>query len=120
MISRNWSVADSSLVAQGAPGARNTFEVNGGVELFRDLRRPLKYPLRLGARYTTLPFLLVGAPQPREYELLHRHRPALRRRIAAGSTSRCEHVWRSQGSGYTESARLVTFGLSVRPGGLTP
>ncbi|MGH7594248.1 MAG: hypothetical protein ACRELE_10420 [Gemmatimonadales bacterium] len=119
VLSRNWSVADSSLVTQGAPGARNTLEVNGGVELFRDLRRPLKYPLRLGARYATLPFLLVSGSQPTEYGFSI----GTGRRFAqerGGFDIAIEHVWRSQGSSYTESATIITFGISVRPGGLTP
>lgn len=119
VISRNWSVADSSLVAQGAPGARNTFEVNGGAELFRDLRRPLKYPLRIGARYTTLPFLLATGTQPHEYGFsLGTGRRFAQER--GGFDIAIEHVWRSQGASYTESATMITFGISVRPGGLTP
>jgi hypothetical protein len=119
VISRNWSVADSSMLAQGAPGARNTFEVNGGIEIFRDLRRQTKYPLRLGARYATLPFLLTAAPQPTEYGFSI----GTGRRFAndrGGFDLAVQHVWRSQGSNYTESATLITFGVSVRPGGLTP
>lgn len=116
---RDWSVADSSLEAQGSPGARNTYEVNGGLEFFRDLRRPLKYPLRLGARYTTLPFLLVPGTQPSEYGFSI----GTGRRFAqerGGFDVAVERVWRSQGTGYHESATLITFGISVRPGGLTP
>jgi hypothetical protein len=119
VISRNWSVADSSLVAQGAPGARNTMEVNGGIELVRDTRRATKYPLRLGVRYATLPFLLAADPQPREYGFSI----GTGRRFAAdrgGFDIAVQHLWRSQGSGYAEAATLITFGISVRPGGLTP
>jgi hypothetical protein len=119
VISRNWSVADSSITAQGAPGAANTFEVNGGLEFFRDQKRPNKYPVRLGARYATLPFLLTTDPQPREYSFSL----GTGRRFAAdrgGFDVAVEHVWRSQGTGYTERAWLVTIGLSVRPGGITP
>ena len=119
VISRNWSVADSSMTAQGAPGTANTFEVNGGIEVFRDPRRQTKYPLRLGARYATLPFLLIAAPQPKEYGFSL----GTGRRFAndrGGFDVAVQHVWRSQGSGYTESATLITFTVSVRPGGLTP
>lgn len=119
VISRNWSVADSSITAQGAPGAANTFEVNGGLEFYRDQKRPNKYPIRLGARYATLPFLLTSAPQPREYGFSL----GTGRRFAAdrgGFDVAVEHVSRSQGTGYTEQAWLVTIGLSVRPGGITP
>ena len=116
---RNWSVANASLVSQGAPGALNTVELTSGLEWYRDLRRPLKYPLRLGVRYTELPFLLVSGTQPNEYGVSI----GTGRRFAAergGFDIAVEHVWRSQGSGYSESATLITFGISVRPGGLTP
>ena len=119
VLSRNWSVADSSLLAQGAPGARNTFEINGGIELFRDLKRPNKYPLRLGAWNATLPFLLASDVQPTEHGLSI----GTGRRFAAdrgGFDFAIARVWRSQGSSYRETAWLVTVGLSVRPGGLTP
>lgn len=119
VISRNWSVADSSLLTQGAPGARNTFEVNAGIEIFRDARRQTKFPIRLGARYATLPFLLAADPQPKEYGFSI----GTGRRFAndrGGFDLAVQHVWRSQGANYTESATLITFGISVRPGGLTP
>lgn len=119
VTSRNWSVADSSLLSQGAPGARNTFEVNGGIEFFRDAKRHTKYPLRIGARYTTLPFLLASDPQPKEYGFSI----GTGRRFAAdrgGFDIAIQRVWRSQGSSYTESSTQIVFGISVRPGGLTP
>lgn len=118
-ISRNWSVADSSLVAQGAPGARNSFEFSGGIEVTRDLKRPNKYPLRIGFWNATLPFLLANDPQPSERGFSI----GSGRRFAAdrgGFDIAVSRVSRSQGSAYTESAWLVTIGLSVRPGGLTP
>jgi len=117
--SRNWSVADSSLKSQGAPGARNTTEFTGGIELYRDLKRPNLYPLRLGFRTATLPFLLASDPQPKESSFSI----GTGRRFAAdrgGFDLAVQRVSRSQGSGYTETAWLVTIGLSVRPGGLTP
>lgn len=119
VTSRNWSVADSSLVSQGAPGAMNTFEVNGGIEFFRNAKRHTLYPLRIGARYTTLPFLLAPSPQPKEYGFSL----GTGRRFAAdrgGFDIAIQRVWRSQGSGFTESSTQLTFGISVRPGGLTP
>jgi hypothetical protein len=119
VISRDWSVADSSMVAQGAPGARNTFEANAGVEIVRDAKRATKWPLRLGVRYATLPFLLAPDPQPVEYGLS----VGTGRRFASdrgGFDITVQHLWRSQGSLYTETATTITFGISVRPGGLTP
>lgn len=117
VMSRNWSVADSSLVAQGSTGAANTFEANLGVEVYRDLGRPLKYPLRFGVRYATLPFELLPSPQPHEYGFSI----GTGRRFAqdrGGFDIAIEHVWRSQTSAYTESATMITLGLSVRPMGL--
>jgi hypothetical protein len=119
VVSKNWSVADSSLRAQGAPGAMNTLEVSGGIELVRDFKRPNKYPLRVGAWTTTLPFLLSSDGQPRETGFSI----GSGRRFAAdrgGFDFAIARVSRSQGTGYTESAWVVTIGLSVRPGGLTP
>jgi hypothetical protein len=113
-ITRNWSVADSDIQAEGAPGARNTVGVNGGIELIRNARQPLKYPLRLGAHYTTLPFLLVSDPQPHEFGVSL----GTGRRFAAdrgGFDIAIERIWRSQGSGYTEGATVITVGISVRP-----
>ncbi|MGH7582433.1 MAG: hypothetical protein ACREL5_04310 [Gemmatimonadales bacterium] len=109
----NWSVADSSLRAQGAPGARNSRELNAGLEFFRDTRRPLKYPIRLGVRYSTLPFLLT-TQQPSEFGIA----VGTGRRFAqerGGFDIAIEHVWRSGGVGYHESATLITVGISVRP-----
>jgi hypothetical protein len=119
VISRNWSVADSSLVAQGALGARNTFEANAGIEIIRDAKRRTRWPLRLGVRYATLPFMLISDPQPSEYGLSI----GSGRRFAAdrgGFDITIQHLWRSEGSLYTETATTITFGISVRPGGLTP
>jgi hypothetical protein len=116
-ISRNWSVADSSIMAQGAPGARNTIGINGGLELIRNAHLPLKYPIRLGAHYTTLPFLLITDPQPREYGIS----VGTGRRFAAdrgGFDIAVERIWRSEGSSYTEGATVITIGISVRPPGI--
>jgi hypothetical protein len=116
VMSRNWSVADAGIVDQGAIGARNTMEYAAGLELVSSLRRPARFPLRLGAHYSTLPFLLDPSdPQPHEYGFSI----GTGRRFAAergGFDLALEHVWRSQGGAYTESATLLTFGISVRPG----
>ena len=106
-------------MAQGGIGARNTFEAAAGLEVIRHVKRPTSLPLRLGVRYTTLPFLLIADPQPKEFD------------ISAGTGFRfagdhggfdlsLEHASRSQGPSYTESAFILTFGITVRPGGLVP
>ncbi|HEX6104729.1 MAG TPA: hypothetical protein VFZ26_04055, partial [Gemmatimonadales bacterium] len=64
---RTWSGANSDLLAQGAPGARNTVEVALGGEYVGDPRRPYRRPLRFGARYGTLPFPVLGGSQPKEF-----------------------------------------------------
>jgi len=110
----NWSVADSSLVAQGSPGARNSHTVSAGLEFFRDKHHPLKYPLRVGVRYSSLPFLLVPGAQPNEFSVAI----GTGRRFAqdrGGFDLAIERVWRAGGTGYSESATLVTIGISVRP-----
>ncbi|HEY4322140.1 MAG TPA: hypothetical protein VGM77_13315 [Gemmatimonadales bacterium] len=115
----NWSRADSSLMAQGSPGSANTVEENFGIEIFRDMRRPLKYPIRLGVRNTTLPFLLIADGQPKEFGVSI----GTGRRFAqerGGFDIAIQHVWRSQGAAYHENATIITFGISVRPGGITP
>jgi hypothetical protein len=112
---RNWSKSDAGLVAAGAVGARDTKEFSGGIEIFRDPRRPNNKALRLGVRYTDLPFLLDAAGQPSElgFSIGSGIRFA---RDLGGLDFAVERVQREQGSGYKESAWQVTVGVSVRPG----
>jgi hypothetical protein len=110
---RTWSGANSDLLQQGGTGADNTFEVSLGAEYVSDARRPYRRPLRLGARYGTLPFPLAPGDQGHEFG------------VSAGSGLRfaqqrggvdlaLEHLWRSQGP-YSERAFIVSLGISVRP-----
>lgn len=112
-ILRTWSGANSDLVAEGAPGAKNTFEVAFGGELAGDPRRPLRRPIRFGARYGTLPFPLSSGEQPNEFgvSLGSGTRFAEGR---AGIDIALEHVWRSAAD-FKERAFVVTVGMTVRP-----
>jgi hypothetical protein len=119
VIRRNWSVADSGIVAQGGVGARSTIDLSAGVEYFRNAAHPSRLPLRLGVRHATLPFLLVSGSQPSEFDLSI----GTGFRFAAdrgGFDLALERVRRSQGSAYTESGWQVSIGISVRAGGVTP
>jgi hypothetical protein len=112
-IFSTWSAANSDLIEQGGIGAENTIEVAVGAEYTPDPRQPSRRPLRLGARYSQLPFPLTAGSQGQEFG------------ISAGSGIRfaqqrggidlaLEHVWRSEGV-YSERAFIVTLGVSVRP-----
>ncbi|HEU5041027.1 MAG TPA: hypothetical protein VFT84_09420, partial [Gemmatimonadales bacterium] len=61
---RTWSGANSDLLEEGAPWAKNTVEVALGGEYLGDPRRPFRRPLRFGARYGTLPFPVLNGSQP--------------------------------------------------------
>ncbi len=112
---RNWSKSDAGLVGAGAVGARDTKEFSGGIELFRDSRRPSNKPLRLGVRYADLPFLLDAVGQPSEFGVSVGTGVRFARDLG-GLDLAVERVQRKQGAGYKESAWQVTLGVSVRPG----
>jgi hypothetical protein len=112
-IFRTWSAANSDLLQRGGVGSENTLEVAAGAEYIPDLKRPLRRPLRLGARYAELPFPLVAGSQGHEFA------------VSAGSGIRfaqqrggvdvaLEHVWRSEGE-YSERGFVLSLGVSVRP-----
>jgi hypothetical protein len=112
-ILRTWSAANSDLLQRGGVGSENTLEVAAGAEYIPDLKRPLRRPLRLGARYAELPFPLVAGSQGHEFA------------VSAGSGIRfaqqrggvdvaLEHVWRSEGE-YSERGFVLSLGVSVRP-----
>lgn len=119
VTSRQWSAADAGLKTAGGVGAENTMEFAAGMELVRNPKHPTTWPLRLGARQTTLPFLLVAGDQPKETGFSF----GTGRRFAAergGFDLSLERVSRSAGSGYKESAWIFSFGISVHAGGITP
>ena len=119
ITARNWSTSDAGLREEGAVGAVNTFEVNGGVELLTNVRRPTQKPLRLGIRYAELPFLLTRGSQPKDLGL------------SIGSGFRfsgdrggidlsLERFQRKQGSDYRENGWIFSVGISVRSAGFRP
>lgn len=115
VISRDWSKADSGLVAAGAIGARDTREISGGVEIASNPRRPANKPLRLGVRYAELPFLLGTTGQPSEFAVSAGTGFRFARDLGGIDLS-LERVRRTQGSTYTETGWHITLGISVRPG----
>jgi hypothetical protein len=116
-IYRTWSGANSDLLAQGGVGARNTMEVALGGEFIRNLRRPGALPIRLGVRYSDLPFPVVTGHRPREYSV-SAGTGARFAQDRAGIDFSVEQAWRSEGSPYKERAFTVILGLSIRPYGL--
>ena len=112
-IVRTWSGANSDLLEKGGTGANNTFEVAVGAQYISDLKRPYRRPIRLGARYATLPFPLLPGEQGHELgvSLGTGMRFAQQR---AGIDLALEHLWRSEGP-YSERAFIVSLGVSVRP-----
>ena len=110
---RTWSGANSDLLDQGAPGAKNTVELGVGAEFIGDPRRPYRRPLRVGARYGTLPFPILGGPQPKEFaaSVGTGARFAQQR---GGVDLALEYFKRTAGE-YSENGFLVTVGVAVRP-----
>jgi hypothetical protein len=112
---RTWSAANSDLLEQGGPGAKNTLELNAGFEYARDPRAGWRRPVRVGLHYSQLPFLLTAVgEQPTELgiSLGTGTRFAGQR---GGIDLAIEKNWRSAGSDYKESGWLFIIGISVRP-----
>jgi hypothetical protein len=84
-----------------------------GGEYVGDPKRPYRRPLRLGARYATLPFPLEAGQQPTEFAVSigTGARFAQQR---GGVDLALEHVWRSAGD-FKERSFLVSVGVSVKP-----
>jgi|CXWL01.1.fsa_nt_gi hypothetical protein len=114
-ILRDWSRADSGLVANGAIGARDTREVSGGVELYSNVRRPANKPLRLGVRYAELPFRISTEGTPSEFGVSVGTGVRFARDLG-GIDLALERVRRKQGVNYSETGWQFTLGISVRPG----
>jgi hypothetical protein len=112
-VMKTWSAANSDFLEQGGTGADNTVEVALGGEYTPDPQRPGRRPLRFGARYGTLPFLLVPGEQP--HELGVSIGTGIRfAQDRAGIDLGLEHVWRSAGE-FSERAFLLNLGVTVRP-----
>jgi hypothetical protein len=112
---RTWSAANSDLLEQGGLGAKNTLELNAGLEYAPDPRANWRRPIRVGFHYSQLPFLLTaGGEQPTEvgFSIGTGTRFAGQR---GGIDLALEKNWRSAGSDYKESGWLFVLGISVRP-----
>ncbi|HEU4698036.1 MAG TPA: hypothetical protein VFS40_02570 [Gemmatimonadales bacterium] len=119
-ILRTWRDANRQLLEQGAAGADNTVELAVGGRYLTDARDPMRRPIRFGARYATLPFLLLPGEQPHEVGVslgtgLAFVRDADRNTNRVAIDLSLEHVWRNGGPGYSERAFLVGIGVAVRP-----
>jgi hypothetical protein len=112
-IMRTWSGANSDLLEQGGTGANNTVEVSVGAQYTSDPKRPFRRPIRLGARYATLPFPLVPGEQGHEMSISFGTGMRFAQQRAGVDLS-LEHYWRSEGV-YSERAFILSFGVSVRP-----
>ncbi len=109
-----WSAANSDLLAQGGVGAKNTWEVAVGAEWVGDPDRPFRRPLRLGVHYTQLPFPLAPGQQGREVGVS----VGTGARFAGGRGGidlGLERLWRREGPNFSESAWLLSLGVSIRP-----
>lgn len=112
-IFRTWSGANSDLLAEGAPGARNTLEISFGGEYVGDPKRPFRRPIRFGARYASLPFPLSNGSQPDEFAI-SLGSGARFAQDRAGIDVALEQIWRSAAE-FSERAFVVTVGVTVRP-----
>jgi hypothetical protein len=110
---QDWSVANEGLTALGGSGARSTIEFAGGVELIRNLRRPEHLPLRLGARYAEMPFLVASGSQPTEvgFAVGTGFRFA---QDLGGIDVTAERIRRSQGDGFAETSWQLSIGVTLR------
>ena len=109
-IWRSWSSAAADLSAAGTH-AFNTFDLGVGVEMGGAPGGP-KLPLRLGARYATLPFS-PSTDQPTELALS----AGTGIRLSSGRAQfdfSVERVMRD-GAGAAERAWQLTVGFHVRP-----
>lgn len=109
-----WHAADADLVAQGAPGAVNTWELGAGAEYVRNLDRPYRLPLRFGLRHAKLPFPLTGSDQPKE-TLASLGTGILFAQGMGGADFSFERAWRSDGNKFSEHAWLFSVTASIRP-----
>jgi hypothetical protein len=114
VLYRRWGSADEDLRALGGTGSFNTVEAAGGLEFTPDPRRPFRRPIRLGVRYAQLPFPLTPGEQPTEFgvTLGSGFSFAQDRAVVALAV---ERAWRDQSDAYSETAWIVTAGVTVRP-----
>lgn len=116
-VYRTWSSANQGMLTLGAPGAKNSLELSAGGELTSRVRRTTQFPLRIGVRYATLPFLIGEGPvyQPHEFALSVGTGARFAKQ-RGGIDISLERAWRSaSGSGISETAWLLYTGFSIRP-----
>lgn len=117
VVYRTWSSANQGMVTLGAPGADNSLELSAGGELTSRVRRTTQFPLRVGVRYGTLPFLIgEGSPvQPHEFAVSVGTGARFAKQ-KGGLDISLERVWRSaSGTDISERAWLLYTGFSIRP-----
>jgi hypothetical protein len=112
-IFRTWSSANSDLLAQGGSGSDNTVEVAFGGEFVVDARRPNRTPIRFGAHYATLPFLLPPGLQPTELGASLGSGARFAQDRASLDLS-VGYLTRSAGE-FDERGFVLSFGVGVRP-----
>jgi hypothetical protein len=115
LLWRGWSVQDDYLIASGGTGASDTFEATLGGQLASSRRQPGRWPLRLGARWSALPYpIALGGDAGSEFGVS----------IGTGAVFSggratldlaVERTWRSEGSAYRERSFMATFGVGIRP-----
>lgn len=113
-IYRTWSGANSDLLLQGGTGSRNVWDLSAGAELLRDPARPYDLPIRVGVRYTDLPFPFTAGDKPSEWALSVGTGKLFAKGLG-GFDAALERVWRSEAGGFSERAWLLTIGVTVRP-----
>jgi len=115
LVHRGWGSADETIRDLGGVGARNSLEASGGFEWSRNSRNVTKWPVRLGAHYSTLPFPLTTGGKGKEVGVSvgtgARFGPGAR----GGFDLALERVWRSEGAPWREQAFLLTVGITLRP-----
>ncbi|NOT07811.1 MAG: hypothetical protein HOP28_06360 [Gemmatimonadales bacterium] len=111
---RNWSVADKDLIDQGGIGSVNITEFNAGAEILTDVRRPSRRPIRLGIHHATLPFpFQVGEKTSETGVSIGTGMRFVGDR--AGVDLALQRIWRKGATGFSETATLLTVGVSLRP-----
>ena len=113
LLFRGWSRSDAGLRAFGGTGADNTAEGALGLELVRSTRRPTTLPIRLGARWSSLPFPVIEGEQPSE--LSFAAGTGIRFADSRGGIDVALERVRRRAGAYRETAWLVSLGVTVRP-----
>jgi hypothetical protein len=85
-----------------------------GAELYTSARNPGKLPLRLGVRSRTLPFPLTPGLQPSEFSVAAGTGGRFAKGHAAADVA-LQRLWRKDDNGFSESAWVLTLGLTLKP-----